>query len=141
MADETDMNEYGQGIVCPFQRDGKGDFTNDLGLALLRSDIGELIGVIGPTAQQPGELPWNTEIGSRVLMLKHRGLHSEMVRATAEQTVGAAIRVWEDRARVGPVETITDPLATELRIRASYIPIGKKGGSQPEFVELGLPER
>ncbi len=135
-----EANEYGHGIVCPFQRDGKGDFANDGGLSLLKSDIAELIGIIGPTVQQPGELPWNTEVGSRVLMMKHRGLHAEMVRATAEQMVSAPVRMWEKRARVGPTEVVTDLEAQSLVIRFSYVPIGKRSSGRFETLEFEVPQ-
>ena len=132
-------NEYGNGIICPFQRDGKGDFANADGLDLLKSDIGELIGVIGPTTQQPGELPWNTELGSRVLMMKHRGLHAEMVRANADQLVSAPVRRWENRARVRSTEVVVDENAQSLTIKFSYVPIGKRSVGGFETYNFEVP--
>jgi hypothetical protein len=132
-------NEYGHGIICPFQRDGKGDFAHADGLDLLRSDIGELIGVIGPTTQQPGELPWNTELGSRVLTMKHRGLHAEMIRATADQLVSAPVRMWEKRARARSTEVVVDENSQSLRISFSYVPIGKRSTGRFETYNFEVP--
>ena len=111
----------GTGILCPFRRDGKGDFANEEGLPLLKSDIGELLGIIGPTQNQPGELPWDGSRGSRLLILKHRHINSEMVRALAEQMASGTIRKYEPRVRVGPTNIVTD--GETLKISVSYMPI------------------
>ncbi len=139
MTEYTSLDEFGCGIICPFQRDGKGDFANASGLSLLKSDVAELIGIIGPTVQQPGELPWNTEVGSRVLLMKHRGQHAEMVRATAEQMVSAPVRMWEKRARVASTSVVIDEKAQSLTIRFSYVPVGRRAVGTAETVELSVP--
>lgn len=136
----NDVNEYGNGIICPFQRDGKGDFVNGSGLRLLASDVKELIGIIGPTRTQPGELPWNTAIGSRVLAMKHRSSHAELVRATAQQLVSEPVRKYEKRVRPGPTTVQTDPNTTSMIIRFSYLPIGSVGTKRYETVDFVLPE-
>jgi hypothetical protein len=121
-----EINEYGSGLICPFQRDGKGDFVNGNGLAVLKTDIAELIGIRGPTMNQPGELPWDTEIGSRVMALRHRGMHTEMTRATAEQFVSEPVRKWEPRARPGKTEVVIDDTEQSITIKFSYIPVGSR---------------
>jgi len=134
------VNEFGHGIICPFIRDGKGDFAHGTGRALLRSDIAELIGIIGPTATTPGELPWNTEIGSRVLLMKHRRMHVEMIRATADQMAAGVVRRWEKRARPGPTEVVVDYNRQEMRLRFSYIPLGRSTAQGVESVEFTVPQ-
>lgn len=136
----TDVNEYGSGIICPFQRDAKGDFVNGSGLKLLSSDVGELIGIIGPTRSQPGELPWNTDIGSRVLAMKHRNSHIEMMRATAEQLVSAPVRKYEKRVRVGPTTVQQSEDGSTTIVRFSYFPLGSAGTQKYEVVDFELPE-
>lgn len=113
--------QFGRGIVCPFQRDGKGDFANDSGVNLLKSDIGELLGIEGPSVNSPGELPWDPDRGSRVSSLRHRKLHTEMMRALAEQYTSTPIRVYERRVRVGPVRVTAKDERT-LRIEVSFAP-------------------
>lgn len=113
--------QFGHGIVCPFQRDGKGDFANDTGMRLLKSDIGELLGIEGPSPTQPGELPWDPDRGSRLGSLRHRHLHTEMMRALAEQYTATPVRVYERRVRVGPVRLTTEGDDT-LRIDFSFAP-------------------
>jgi len=118
------VTKFGRGIICPFQRDGKGDFANDKDLPLLRSDIRELIGIIGPTPVSPGELPWNTELGSRVILMKHRNIHEEMARATAHQLITEPVRRWEKRARPGTTTVTKDDRAQILNIHFTYQPKG-----------------
>ncbi len=97
--------QFGSGIICPFQRDGKGDFANGTGMRLLKSDIQELVGIVGPTPTKPGELPWDPDRGSQIGSLRHRHLHAEMTRALAEQYVAGPIRRYEKRVMMGPVRT------------------------------------
>jgi hypothetical protein len=129
----TKNNPIGRGILCPFMRDGKGDFANTEGLPVLKSDIGELLGIVGPTVTQPGELPWDGGRGSRLLVLKHRGIHSEMVRAMAEHMSSGVIRSYETRVRVGQTRIVID--GTALRVTVSYIPLGY-ANVEPQYAEI-----
>ena len=120
---------FGEGISAPFQRDGKGDFAHKSGLDGLRSDIAQLLGIMGPGPQSPGELPWRTEMGSRLHTLKHRQLHNDLMTAMAQQYTGETIRRWEDRVRVGQTEvSVRDPGTNEntLDITTTYTPLGHR---------------
>lgn len=117
---------FGQGIICPFQRDAKNDFANAGGDDLLRADIGELLGIKGPSAKEPGELPWDPDRGSRLDTLRHRRLHTEMMRGMAEQYSAGPIRKYERRVRVGPVRIEREEKT--LRIEVSYQPVGTQTG-------------
>lgn len=122
-------NPIGRGLLTPFQRDGKGDFANDEGLALLKSDVGELIGLEGSSATQPGELPWDTRRGTQLRSLKHRHIHSEMTRAEAELLCTGVLRLYERRVRPGRVKVQTQDGNT-LIIEVSYKPLGYKRGEE-----------
>lgn len=129
--------QFGSGIVCPFQRDGKGDFANGTGMRLLKSDIGELLGIIGSSPQDPGELPWDPDRGSRIRSLRHRHLHSEMQRALAEQYSATPIRIYEPRVRMGPVRVTTEDEKT-LKVSVSFGPKSSQVGeleTVPVYVE------
>lgn len=135
MADARE--QFGRGIICPFQRDGKGDFANAAGITVLRSDIEELLGIEGPSAKEPGELPWDPDRGSRLDSLRHRHLHSEMVRALAEQYTSTPLRVYERRVRPGPVRVSQKDERT-LRIEVTFAPRSAQLGeleSVPFYVE------
>jgi phage baseplate assembly protein W len=115
-------DQIGRGILCPFRRDGKGDFANSGGLDVLRSDVGELLGVQAATQTEPGELAWDMDRGSNFLPLKHRGLHSTMLEALADQSASSAIIKYEPRARVIRVQTTTEE--ETLRCHVTYQPLG-----------------
>lgn len=125
---------FGRGIVTPFRRDQRNDFANDSGTVVLKSDVGQLLGIIGPSANQPGELPWRTELGGRLITLKHRGIHKELTRATAEANSTGVLRRWESRVRPGPA-TLRVRNETELHIAVRYFPLGFSQ-SEPDSVEL-----
>lgn len=114
------QTQFGRGIICPFQRDGKGDFANSDGMSLLKSDIRELIGLVGSSVNDPGELPWDPDRGSRISSLRHRHLHAEMTRALAEQYTATPLRVYENRIRTGPAKIDTSD--GKLNISISFTP-------------------
>jgi phage baseplate assembly protein W len=124
-------DEFGCGLLFPLQRDGQGDFRNGSGLDLLRNDVAHLLGIIGPTADSPGELPWNTALGCNLPALKHRFAYSELVNAEAQLMTTDTIRRWEPRVRPGPARVIVidaDGVVTR-RVEVSYAPVGRRAGS------------
>jgi hypothetical protein len=119
--------QFGNGIVTPFQRDGKGDFAHGSGMRLLKDDIGELIGIEGPTPSKPGELPWDPDRGSAIRSLRHRRMHLEMTRALAEQYTARVVRQYEKRVLVGPARVVYDG-KNKLRVDFSFTPKGVQNG-------------
>jgi len=131
--------QFGRGILRPFQRDGKGDFSNESGMRLLKSDIAQLLAIRGPTLTSPGELPWDTDRGSRMDSLRHRHMHSEMVRAMAEQYAAGPIRKDEKRVDMGRVAVEIEDDQT-LRVDVSFAPKGTQFGeleTVPIYPETG----
>lgn len=112
----------GRGIICPFRRDGKGDFANADGLDVLRSDVGELLGIQCATATEPGELSWDMDRGANFTPLKHRHLHSDMVDALADQSASGSLMKWEPRARLLRVGVTRDE--NTLSCHITYQPLG-----------------
>ncbi|MBU1082457.1 MAG: hypothetical protein KKB59_18370 [Spirochaetes bacterium] len=111
-----------RGVTFPMQMDGQGDFRNAEGPELLANDVGHLMAIIGPTASSPGELAWNTAIGTRLLALKHRHGWSDVVDAEAQMMVVDTIRKWEPRVRPGPSQVYIEdgPNGVTRRIVASF---------------------
>jgi hypothetical protein len=133
---------FGHGLVCPFQRDGRGDFAHDGGLTLLRSDLRELLGILGPEGAQPGELPWRMDLGSRLVALKHRGMHRDMIRALAEGMTAGSVRRWySEWVRVGSTRITSETTSDggTLTVDFTYYPTGL-GQSDAERLLLALPE-
>lgn len=122
--------QYGQGLICPFQRDGKGDFAHESGVGLVNSNLAEAIGIIGPIGSSPGEVPWRGGLGSQLHTLRHRHLHSDLLQATASHMVAGAARAAIQGVIVGPVSVETDD--SKLFLRMKY----RLAGSEPTGEEL-----
>jgi hypothetical protein len=132
----TQIDEYGQGLTFPMQRDGRGDFQNAKGVELVRNDLAHLFGIVGPTADSPGELPWNTQVGSRLVSLKHRRGYDEVVDAQAQMMTSDVARRWERRVRVWRtrVLTVEGNNGVERRVETSFSLVGRRGGTVEKTV-------
>jgi phage baseplate assembly protein W len=128
----------GHGLLTPFRRDGKGDFAHAAGLPALASDVRELLTIVGPTASTPGELPWDTERGTRLTTLPHRPLHGALVRAEADMIASGALRLFEPRVRPGATH-VTVEGADTLRIAVTYQVLGTNAG--PQTVDVATQGR
>jgi phage baseplate assembly protein W len=89
----------GRGIRRPFVRDQKNDFATAEGIDLIQANIVQAIGIKGPTAKSVGEVPWRTEMGSRLHILRLQN-NRESSQAFAASAAQDAVRQWEPRARV-----------------------------------------
>jgi phage baseplate assembly protein W len=97
----------GAGLVRPFQRDGKSDFANSSGVALVKACIGQILGTQAGSNFSQGELPWRTEFGSLLHTLKHKRNDAALADLTRTY-VAEAIRRWEPRVRLKHVEVTRD---------------------------------
>lgn len=124
-------DEFGCGLVFPFQRDGQGDFRSASGLALLGNDIEHLLGIQGPSAGSPGELPWDGDIGSRLTSLKHRFAYSEVIDAEAQMMTSEVVRRFERRVRVGAtrVRAVEAPTGVQRSVEVNWSPVGRRSGT------------
>lgn len=114
----------GYGLITPFQRDRKDDFAQDGGAKLVASAVRQVLGTRGATQTSQGELPWRTEFGSQLHLLRH--VNNDQVAAElARVYVTEAITRWEPRANVTNVEVVPQstpefgPLS-RMQIRVSY---------------------
>lgn len=94
-------NIYGYGLIRPFRRDQASDFAATGGVELVKSSVGQILGTFGGNDDQsiPGEIPWDTERGSKLALLRHRKLDfttQELARAWVIQALGR----WEPRVQV-----------------------------------------
>jgi phage baseplate assembly protein W len=132
------VEPFGAGLITPFQRDNIGDLANGSGTAVLDADIGELLGIQGPTPGEPGEVAWRPELGSRLHTLRHRKLHSELVRATAEQMIVSVMRQYENRVRITSITVAPNDGNNTMEIRLNYQPLGvssSQGGTVSFTIE------
>jgi phage baseplate assembly protein W len=116
----------GQGILRPFRRDQKADFASAAGLALVKACVGQVLGTKADSARCSGELPWRTDFGSRLHLLRHSN-NSDALADLALVMIREALAKWEPRVkavRVVPEETF-DPNRLQLRV---FFTVVDRGG-------------
>jgi phage baseplate assembly protein W len=134
--------DFGRGIIWPFERDGQGDFRNDSGNDSLRNDIACLLSIRGPIGKTPGELPWDTDMGGSLEAVRHRHMHSQIVEALVYEATAGVLERYESRARITGV-TMTenrDPRSSERKVAISYVPTGSAQKREQDSVELPIKE-
>ena len=110
---------FGKGILRPFVRDGKGDFANSFELALVRSEIAQVLGTVASSGSTSGELPWRPEFGSILQHLRHRNL-DEVTAELARTYVIDALSNWLRNISVTAADVVLDHDNTRLIITVRY---------------------
>lgn len=91
--------QLGFGLIRPFRRDEKNDFANTGGVALVRACVGQVLGTMANSPDNPdlgGELLWNPEFGSLLYLLRHMK-NDDVLRELGRYYVVDALRRWEPR--------------------------------------------
>jgi phage baseplate assembly protein W len=116
------MQEFlGFGLLRPFRRDQKADFAAAGGDALIRSAVGQILGTVGSSDFTQGELPWRTEFGSLLHLLRHQK-NDRVLQELARVYVVDALKRWEPRVVVTSVQIAREQQDGEnvLAIRLRY---------------------
>lgn len=120
------MSDFlGYGLLQPFQRDRKGDFANAGGVRLVASVVAQVLGTRAASGESQGELPWRTNAGSQLYILRHRN-NNATTRELAFVYAQEAVRRWEPRALITDVEVIEPDRLSELNrliVRVKWRPI------------------
>lgn len=119
------------GLLTPFVRNGISDFASGGGMALIRSEVEQILGTECTDGDIAGELPWRPEFGSRFYKLRHRNndrVLEELARAYANEAVSR----WLEDVRVVDVvlETFVpagESSATGRRARVYFEVVGTNG--------------
>ncbi len=113
----------GFGLIRPFLRDEKNDFANAGGEVQVRAAVGQILGTRAGSLTTEGELPWRTEFGSLLYLLKHQkndAALQELARVYATE----ALRRWEPRVLLKEVlaerGSTTDGGENVLNVRVLY---------------------
>jgi phage baseplate assembly protein W len=93
----------GFGLTRPFQRDGRSDFAAAGGERLIRSAVGQILGTIGSSDFTQGELPWRSDFGSLVHVLRHQR-NDQLLQELGRIYVVEALKRWEPRIVVRDVQ-------------------------------------
>ena len=111
-----------RGLVTPFRRDQKSDFANDVGEALIRSNVRQILMTKGPSNLTAGELRWFSEFGSLTHTLRHSNSNI-VLSEIARVFVIEAMRRWEPRVRITrtKVELLRKARLAELTVLFNII--------------------
>ncbi len=111
----------GFGLLRPFRRDLKADFAADGGERLIRSAVGEILGTMAGSDFTQGEVPWRTEFGSLLHLLRHQK-NDAVLQELARVYVVDALKRWEPRVIVTSVKVTRETQDGEniLAIRLRY---------------------
>jgi len=90
---------FGFGLLTPFRRDLKSDFATGEIVELVKSNIRQVLGTHARNVNGGGEIPWRTDFGSWLHMIRHRDL-TYATQEVARVYVSDALAAWEPRARV-----------------------------------------
>jgi len=121
MASATD-SILGFGPLGPaLRRDRKNDFAAAGGEALVRAAVQQILGTIGASDFTQGELPWRTEFGSLLFLLRHQK-NDVALQELAKVYVADALRRWEPRVVVTnlTVKRLEDGEGNKLVLRLRF---------------------
>jgi len=122
----------GYGPLRPFRRDRKADFAAAGGEALVRSAVGQILGTMAGSEHTQGELPWRTEFGSLLHLLRHQK-NDAVLQELARVHVVDALKRWEPRVRVTSVKVTREQQDGEnvlaIRLRYSIVSANTPGNN------------
>jgi hypothetical protein len=110
------MSQEPTNLLIPFRRDKKRDFATGSGAALLASKVRQALLTEGATARSSGELPWRTNCGAGLGLLRHRA-NDAVLRELARVYVRDALKRWVPGARVVGLDVVQDGPTLVLRVR------------------------
>lgn len=120
-----------RGIIRPLRRDQKRDFANATGVEFVASQISQVLGTVAASESTAGELPWRTEFGSLLHLLRFQNL-TPVTAEKARAFVAGALRRWVPRARITSVQVERSVERTSLIIRIRWSLLVE--GSEPVVV-------
>lgn len=119
MAEATTLAFLGVGALRPFQRDQKNDWANAGGQRNLNARIGQILGTKADSTAGPGELPWRSDFGSRLHLLRHRN-NNEALPGLARVMILEALGKWEKNIIVTSVERLELGTPRKVFLRVHY---------------------
>jgi hypothetical protein len=103
-------------LLIPFRRDKKRDFAAGSGEALLASKVRQALLTEGATPTSSGELPWRTNFGAGLALLRHQR-NDAVLGELAQVYVRDALSRWVPGAQLLGVEPQQSGPTLTLRVR------------------------
>jgi uncharacterized protein len=119
----------GFGLLRPFRRDLKADLASDRDERLVRSVVGQVLGTMAGSDFTQGEVPWRTEFGSLLHLLRHKR-NDAVLEELARVYVVDALERWEPGVAVTTVQMTHEEQDGEnvRAIRIRYNPVDRASG-------------
>lgn len=106
----------GRNLLIPFRRDRKRDLATGEGEALLASKVRQVLLTEGSTPRSSGELPWRTNFGAALGLLRHRS-NGAVVAELARVRAREALSRWMSNSDIVSVDAESTEVALTLRVR------------------------
>jgi hypothetical protein len=103
-------------LLIPFRRDKKQDFAKASGAQLLASKVRQVLLTEGATARSSGELPWRTNFGAGLSLLRHQRndlVLEELTRVYAREALGS----WIPEAKIIACRATRADASIQLELR------------------------
>jgi phage baseplate assembly protein W len=110
------MSREAQNLLIPFRRDKKRDFAVGSGEALLASKVRQALLTEGATARSSGDLPWRTNFGAGLALLRHQR-NDAALKELARVYVRDALKRWVPGVQLVALVVEQDGPALTLRVR------------------------
>jgi hypothetical protein len=112
------MSQEPQNLLIPFRRDKKRDFAVGSAEALLASKVRQALLTEGATARSSGELPWRTNFGAGLALLRHQR-NDAALQELARVHVRDALKRWVPSAQLVSlsVEQVDSSVTLRVRVR------------------------
>lgn len=110
------MSRKPQNLLIPFRRDKKRDFAVGSGPELLASKVRQALLTEGSTPRSSGELPWRTNFGAVLPLLRHQR-NDAPLQELACVYVRDALQRWVPGAQVVSLDVEQEGAALTLRLR------------------------
>ena len=99
------MSSEPRNLLTPFRRDLKSDFASGTSEDLERSKVTQVLATEGATPRSSGELPWRTNFGSALHLLRHQR-NDEALAELAQVYCRDALKMWRPNLQTRRVEAI-----------------------------------
>jgi hypothetical protein len=103
-------------LLTPFRRDKKRDFAVGSGEALLASKVRQALLTEGATPRSSGELPWRTNFGAGLALLRHQR-NDAVLGELAQVYVRDALARWAPGAQLHGFQLQQAGPSLSLRVR------------------------
>ncbi|WNG39351.1 hypothetical protein F0U61_41075 [Archangium violaceum] len=110
------MSRKPQNLLIPFRRDKKRDFAAGSGPELLASKVRQALLTEGATARSSGELPWRTNFGAALPLLRHQR-NDAPLQELARVYVRDVLKRWVPGAQVVSLDMKQEGIVLTLRLR------------------------